>query len=270
LQSSQIFDEGKSRKESRGILFWRISRDTKGHGVLPNPDGDTTYVAAGTAGDTDSYTFDDIESISIESRGVTGAVSGNVFLSVGYSTPRGTMTAKYNIQQTGAERILNSVEKMRQSLSAPEELRTQVLRLVKPKGEVSLHEVAKTPSLKPLIAKVTSGEPVSLTEQMLFERVKELVESLIADGELDGIVTDEEEYISNTMLARKTVQYQVVIDFASLHSELETKGIVLQTIDCPACGGKLDYPEDGSTMTCKYCDSTVSAVDIFEKFKSLL
>ncbi|MHA2143408.1 MAG: PCI domain-containing protein [Candidatus Thorarchaeota archaeon] len=212
-----------------------------------------------------SYTFDEIESISIESRGVSGSISGSAFLSVGYSTPRGVMRVKYRMYEPRAKAALAKVERVRKKLRAPEEIRRHLLQLIKPKGEVSLREIAMISSLKQLMA-----DPQSLTDENMYNFVHHMVSRLIAEGELDGIIDDKDNYVSNVMLARKTVQYQVVIDFTSLYAQLENKGIMLQTIDCPACGGKLDYPENGSTVQCKYCESTVSAVDIFEKFKSLL
>ncbi|NHJ14234.1 MAG: hypothetical protein EAX95_11190 [Candidatus Thorarchaeota archaeon] len=217
-----------------------------------------------------SYRYEDIQSIAIETRGFTGAVSGNVHLAVGYSTPRGVMTVKYSLHQDKAAEIIRLVEEMRRTVEQPDLLRGQVLRLVKPRGEVSLHEIAKDGLLKKMIAQVGRESLEKLSPDRVFKDLKSIVEELIANGELDGIITDDGRYISNTMLGRKTVQYQVVIDFTSLYSQLENKGIVLQTIECPSCGGNLDYPETGSIMQCKYCQSTVSAVDIFEKFKSLL
>ncbi|MHA2210335.1 MAG: PH domain-containing protein [Candidatus Thorarchaeota archaeon] len=219
---------------------------------------------------THSIIYDDIQSISVETRGMTGAVSGGVHLAVAFSSPRGTMRTRFKLHKTKAEKILRAVKRMQKKLKTPGELRSTITRLVKPKGEVSLHDVAKNASLRKLIIQATGVRSGILSEAKAFEKTTAIVESLIADGELDGIVTDDGMYISNTMLARKSVQYQVVIDFTSLFSQLETKGIVLQTIECPSCGGKLDYPESGSVVQCKFCDSTVSAVDLFEKFKSLL
>jgi hypothetical protein len=217
-----------------------------------------------------SYTYDDIQSFRMESRGAVGASTGTVFVAVSLITPKGEMTVRYIIRKGRAVQIIQAIEKMRKSNKTPGDLRSQILRRVKPKGEVSLHEIAKDESLRDIIVQITKAPNGVLSTEMVLKKVIETVEGLITDGELDGIVTDDGKFISNTMLARKTVQYQVVIDFTSLFSQLETKGIVLETIECPSCGGKLDYPESGSTVQCKFCDSTVSAVDLFEKFKSLL
>ena len=109
-----------------------------------------------------------------------------------------------------------------------------------------------------------------IPDNQVFNRVKETVVHLISRGDLDGIITDENRYVSNVMLARKTVQYQVVVDFASISSQLENKGIVLQTLECPSCNGKLEYPKNGDEIVCQFCGASVHAVDIFKKFKDLL
>jgi len=72
------------------------------------------------------------------------------------------------------------------------------------------------------------------------------------------------------MLARKTVQCQVVLDFHSIYSQLENKGIVLQTLERPSCNSKFEYPKEGDTVVCQFCGAAVHAVDVFKKFKDLL
>ncbi len=101
------------------------------------------------------------------------------------------------------------------------------------------------------------------------EQLREDVAELIADEELDGVL-ENDTFIARTKLSRKTVQYHVTIDFNSLISQLKNKGIVLQKIDCPSCGGDLELPESGDSIVCKFCSSTVHATDVFEKFKALL
>jgi len=93
--------------------------------------------------------------------------------------------------------------------------------------------------------------------------------ALIAGGMLDGVL-EQDKYVSNIMLSRKTIQYHVTIDFTTLLSQLKNKGIILQSIECPSCSSKLDYPEAGTVLKCKYCGASVSATDVFEKFKGLL
>lgn len=212
----------------------------------------------------------EIKSISIESRGVSGSLSGHVFLSVSCSTPEGLKSLKYYMYEEHANKALDQIDNRRLKSKAPEELKRIIHRLVKPKGQVNLRDVAMDSSIRPLVAATRGEEPNSLSEEAICGQVMDVVATLILDGQLEGVITDDGEYVSNVMLARKTVQYQVVIDFNSLYSQLQGKGIVLQNIECPSCNAHLDYPESGSIVVCKYCGSTVNAVDIFEKFKNLL
>jgi DnaJ-class molecular chaperone len=133
-----------------------------------------------------------------------------------------------------------------------------------------LRQVAKNGNVRSLIARLYSIDPSRLPDIEALNIVRDIVVSLISKGNLDGIITDENRYISNVMLARKTVQYQVVLDFHSIYSQLENKGIVLQTLECPSCNGKLEYPKEGDTVVCQFCGATVHAVDVFKKFKDLL
>ena len=70
--------------------------------------------------------------------------------------------------------------------------------------------------------------------------------------------------------AKARYEYKVVIDFAQLTSKLGEKGLALQVIECPHCGGKVDMPKDGNVAKCKSCGNNIHAVDIFEKFKNIL
>ncbi len=217
-----------------------------------------------------SYSYEEIKSISIESRGVSGSLSGHVFLSVSCSTPEGLKSLKYYMYEEHANKALDRIDNRRLKSKAPEELKKIIHRLVKPKGQANLRDVAMDSSIRPLVEATRGEEPKSLSEEAIYGQVMDVVATLILDGQLEGVITDDGEYVSNVMLARKTVQYQVVIDFNSLYSQLQGKGIVLQNIECPSCNAHLDYPESGSVVVCKYCGSTVNAVDIFEKFKNLL
>lgn len=69
---------------------------------------------------------------------------------------------------------------------------------------------------------------------------------------------------------RKRTQVQVVVDFNQLVNMMGQKGLALQVIECPHCGGKVDVPKDGNVIQCKYCGKNIYAIDIFEKFKGIL
>lgn len=62
----------------------------------------------------------------------------------------------------------------------------------------------------------------------------------------------------------------VKVDFAQILERLRGKGIWLQAIECPNCSGQLPLPSSGETVNCKYCQKTITAVDIFEKIEGLL
>ena len=155
-------------------------------------------------------------------------------------------------------------------MKTPEETESMILRLIKPKGEADLLEVSNTPQLRMLIARLHGMNQASISDNQVLKTVRDVVAHLILKGDLDGIITEENRYVSNVILARKTVQYQVVVDFVSIYSQLENKGIVLQTLECPSCNGKLEYPKNGDEIICQFCGATVHAVDVFKKFKDLL
>jgi len=59
-------------------------------------------------------------------------------------------------------------------------------------------------------------------------------------------------------------------DFNKLVNKLSEKGISLNTIECPNCGGTLEVPKIGNIFTCKYCQKNVYAVDLFKKFNTFI
>lgn len=69
---------------------------------------------------------------------------------------------------------------------------------------------------------------------------------------------------------QKTKQIEYVLDFASLKSEVEKGGFIVQTIKCPKCGSPLDIPESGHSTICHYCGNSFMAEDIFEKMREVL
>jgi len=163
-------------------------------------------------------------------------------------------------------RFLKKAEEELKYLQLFHEFERRVIHLIKPKQEVSLREIAKDSEL---IRITQSALDEDYTSAKLLKNLQNVVSNMIVEGELDGVLEDD-TYISNAKLSRKTVQYQVTIDFTSLFAQLKNKGIVLQKIECPSCKGELEFPENGTSIVCKFCNSTVYATDIFEKFKTLL
>jgi NADH pyrophosphatase NudC (nudix superfamily) len=114
------------------------------------------------------------------------------------------------------------------------------------------------------------GSPVA---EPLLTITKRLTMNLIHDGTVNGIIDDEKgAYVSRTKLARETVikEYKIQVDFQSLKTQLESKGLLLQVLECPHCGGKVNVPTSGDFTQCQHCNRNIYAVDILDKFKSLL
>lgn len=48
---------------------------------------------------------------------------------------------------------------------------------------------------------------------------------------------------------------------------------MLQTIECPNCGGKLtisEVPKKEEIVECRHCGKPILAMNVFEKFKDIL
>ena len=142
------------------------------------------------------------------------------------------------------------------------------LKYIKPVASINLKEVASAEEIRNSLSRILSKS--NLSEDIVFSGVIDRVRILIANGILDGIIDSSGMYTSNASLSRKSVQYQVAIDFTGLFTQLKGKGIVLESLECPSCKGTLQYPESGSIVSCTFCGATVSAIDVFDKFKGLL
>lgn len=69
---------------------------------------------------------------------------------------------------------------------------------------------------------------------------------------------------------KKKERIQYVIDFSFIRSQLDKGGIALTTIKCPNCGANVSVPDSGNFFTCNYCNSTIHAMDVFQKMKGLI
>ena len=212
------------------------------------------------------FSFEDMHGIRSEKKGLLGC---NIALDH-RSLAWGNRTYRYACSKQDASQFLGAIELQKSYLKIPEEIESTILSIIKPKGEADLLEVSKNPKVRSLVSRLQGIDQGKISDNQVFNRVREIVIHLISRGDLDGIITNENRYISNAILARKTVQYQVVVDFASIYSQLENKGIMLQTLECPSCNGKLEYPKNGEEITCQFCGAAVHAVDVFKKFKDLL
>jgi hypothetical protein len=230
-----------------------------------------------------SYEFDSIKAVRTESRGITGSLTGEEFLVVDiedWSSLQGldplnyrlyggnALALKYSCNKNDCSRIKKTIDSKLSFKSAIEQFEKELIRQIKPVAEVDLKDVAKTQAIRSCMEKMLSKS--ELNDDITMNAVIERVRTLIADGLLDGIINNSGVYTSKLTLSRKSVQYQVAIDFNGLFTQLKGKGIVLESLECPSCKGSLQYPETGSIVSCTFCGSTVSAVDVFEKFKGLL
>ncbi|MFW9889153.1 MAG: PH domain-containing protein [Candidatus Thorarchaeota archaeon] len=212
------------------------------------------------------FLFADLQGIRTEKKGLLG-----VNLAIDHHNPtRGILTYRYSCSANDAKELLRAIKTQMKRSGTPEELEALIMSLIKPKGEADLHAVAMDPNVRKLVARVQGVATKTLSEDQYFLNVKNTVVRLITTCQLDGIITEDDTYMSNAMLGRKSVQYQVVVDFNTLYAQLENKGIVLQTLECPSCNGKLEYPKDGDTIVCQFCNANVHALDIFKKFKDIL
>ena len=215
-----------------------------------------------------SFDYDLIKAVRTESRGITGSLTGEEFLVVDIDDPGNAMTLKYSCKREACLQLKKLIADKLALKSSIERFEKEILRQVKPVAEVDLREVARSKVVRSSIASILNR--TDLTETIVLNAVIDKVRSLIADGYLDGVIDSSGTYTSKLSLSRKSVQYQVTIDFNSIFTQLKGKGIVLESLECPSCKGSLQYPETGSVVSCTFCGAIVSAVDVFEKFKGLL
>ena len=215
-----------------------------------------------------SYDYDSIGAVRTESRGFTGSLTGEEFLVLDIDDPGNVLTLKYSCKKDECLRLKKIIADKLALKSSIEGFEKELIRQVKPVTEVDLRDVAKTRAVRDSLARILNR--TDLTKTIVLNAVIDKVRELIADGLLDGVIDSSGVYSSKLSLSRKSVQYQVAIDFNSLFTQLKGKGIVLESLECPSCKGSLQYPEAGSVISCTFCGATVSAVDVFEKFKGLL
>ena len=89
-------------------------------------------------------------------------------------------------------------------------------------------------------------------------------------GDLSSTIVKELSDLHEQRLRPKQVNVNVNLDFTWLRGEMERGGLLLSAVKCPQCGGNLELPKSGDVVNCKYCGSSVHAVDVFDKLKSLI
>ena len=123
----------------------------------------------------------------------------------------------------------------------------------------------------------TMAEGIALARQLglgddegsIASRISNFIMGLIKSDRLDGFFDEEKGEYTAAALVHRTVT-EITIDFNSLLSALGNKGVVLERLTCPACGGQMALPKEGNQVKCQYCGTNIYAMDIFEKFKGLL
>ena len=92
----------------------------------------------------------------------------------------------------------------------------------------------------------------------------------VSISDLSKTIVKELSDFHEQKLHPKQVNLNVSMDFTWLRSEMEKGGLMLSTVKCTQCGGKLELPKSGDMMNCKYCGSTIHAVDVFDKIRLLM
>ncbi len=67
---------------------------------------------------------------------------------------------------------------------------------------------------------------------------------------------------------RERVQY--VIDFSFLKDQMERGGLAVAAVKCPNCSSSVTIPSSGEYFTCEYCNSTIRAMDVFERMRQFI
>ena len=151
-----------------------------------------------------------------------------------------------------------------------DKIETEILSLLKDRFDVDLFKIAWRKEIHSLIALLHESDPRNITMDQVFYTVTDLVDFLISQGKLDGIVTELGRYVSNKALGRITVPFESLADFETILSQLKEHGLLIWTLECPACFRKIKYPKNGKEISCHYCGAVIHARDVFKKFVDLL
>jgi DNA-directed RNA polymerase subunit RPC12/RpoP len=64
-----------------------------------------------------------------------------------------------------------------------------------------------------------------------------------------------------------SIVFQGRMDFGLLRSIMRSRGIVIERIECPYCGGSINLPETGHVTQCSYCGRKVYVADVFKELE---
>ena len=152
---------------------------------------------------------------------------------------------------------------------ALEKVEDDIVGLLIHRFDADLVETASEKRVISDIALLHESDSRKLPKDQVYNTVVDVVSYLTDKGELDGIVTDLGKYISNRALARVTVPFEMISDFQTIFSQLHEKGLLIWAIECPKCFRKIKYPKNGQEITCQFCNATIHAKDVLEKYADL-
>jgi hypothetical protein len=152
---------------------------------------------------------------------------------------------------------------------ALEKVEDDILGLLIHRFDADLVETASEKRVVSDIALLHESDSRKLPKDQVYNTVVDVVSYLTDKGELDGIVTELGKYVSNRALARVTVPFEMISDFQTIFSQLHEKGLLIWAIECPKCFRKIKYPKNGQETTCQFCNTTIYAKDVLEKYADL-
>jgi hypothetical protein len=151
-----------------------------------------------------------------------------------------------------------------------ERLEVELLSLLEHISDLDLNEIAENKEIHSLVSLLHESDPRKLPKDQAYHTVVSFVRHLVNQRRIDGIVTELGRFVSNRALDRVTVPYESIIDFESIFEQLHERGLLVWALECPGCFRKIKYPKTGKEAGCQFCDATIYAKDVLEKFKDLL
>jgi hypothetical protein len=73
--------------------------------------------------------------------------------------------------------------------------------------------------------------------------------------------------LSNDINDSLNAIFQGKMDFGLIRSTMKTKGLIIEKIECPFCGGDIVLPETGHVTKCEHCGRNVYAADILKELE---
>ena len=94
------------------------------------------------------------------------------------------------------------------------------------------------------------------------------------EDENNGILLSvDQRTLDLAVIAKKSILGKHKINFQVFLDALKDRGIVLEKLECPHCGGMLqvsEVPKKEQMLQCRYCGMSILAMNLYEKFKEIL